>query len=243
MPPMPVSSPNTYSSSTMSANPYHKVPMPGSANFTAEPQEMPLQTSMPSVQLSLPASEPQPPIRTQYAYAPSPTTAPSAMPGQPDSSLSVPRYVDSNPRPSKSPRHANHESVHSAGSIANSEAAGEYRYGAPYHDSALSSTSNPTSGEVPSPYVQEANQPPPRDYYPPSGTWTSTAGPPHATTAAYANGESRAYTFPESYKGGNAPPSASTPAPPPLPKMHTGSATPTAPVYNNGVSNYTWSAS
>lgn len=217
--------------------------MPGSANFTAEPQEMPLQTSMPSVQLSLPASEPQPPIRTQYAYAPSPTTAPSAMPGQPDSSLSVPRYVDSNPRPSKSPRHANHESVHSAGSIANSEAAGEYRYGAPYHDSALSSTSNPTSGEVPSPYVQEANQPPPRDYYPPSGTWTSTAGPPHATTAAYANGESRAYTFPESYKGGNAPPSASTPAPPPLPKMHTGSATPTAPVYNNGVSNYTWSAS
>lgn len=226
----------------MSSEPYHKVPMPGSTNFTSEHQEMPLQTSMPSVQLSLAATEPQPPIRTQYAYAPSSATAPSPMPGQPDNSLSVPRYVDNNPRPSKSPRHANHESVQSAGSVANSEAPGEYRYGAPYHDSTLNSNSNHPSSEIPSPYASETNQPPPRDYYPPSSSWTSTAGGPHAT-AAYANGEARTYTFPEPYKGGNAPaPAAAPPAPPP-PKVNTGTAATTAPVYNSGVSNYSWSAS
>lgn len=236
MPPMPVSSPNTYSSTTMSSEPYHKVPMPGNTNFSTEPQEMPLQTSMPSVQLSLAASEPQPPIRTQYAYAPTSAGAPPPMPGHPDNSLSVPRYVDNNPRPSKSPRHANHESVQSAGS----EAAGEYRYGAPYHDSTLNSNSNPASSEMHSPYVSETNPPPPRDYYPPSSTWTSTAGGPHATSA-YANGEARTYTFPEPYKGGNAPPPAAAPPPPPLPKVNPGTAATTA--YGNGVSSYSWSTS
>ena len=242
MPPMPVSSPNNYSSTTMSSEPYHKVPMPGSANFTSEPQEMPLQTSMPSVQLSLAASESQPPIRTQYAYAPSSTTVQPPMSGQPDNSLSVPRYVDNNPRPSKSPRHANHESVQSAGSVSNSETTGEYRYGAPYHDNGLNSNSNHASNEMPGPYVSETNPPPPRDYYPPSSTWTSTASAPH-TTAAYANGEGRTYTFPEPYKGGNAPPPAAAPPAPPLPKVNPGTAATTAPVYNSGVSNYSWSGS
>ncbi|SPN98923.1 related to acid phosphatase [Cephalotrichum gorgonifer] len=240
MPPIPVSSPNAYSSTTMSSESYHKGPMSGNPNFTAEPQDMPLQTSMPSVQLSMAASEPQPPIRTQYAYAPSPT-APPPMPGQTDNSLSVPRYVDSNPRPSKSPRHANNESVHSAGSITNSETAGEYRYGNAYHEAPLGSSNN-TSSEIPSPYAPEAHPPPPRDYYPPSNTWTSTAGGPHPTSA-YANGEARTYTFPEPYKGASAPTSATGPAPPALPKVHTGAAATTAPVYNNGVSHYSWSAS
>jgi hypothetical protein len=79
----------------------------------------------------------QPPIRTQFAtYTSAPPhhlslSAASAGTTSPDaSSLAVPRYIgDTNPRPSKSPRHASHQSVTS--SISNETASGEYRYGPP----------------------------------------------------------------------------------------------------------------
>jgi hypothetical protein len=236
MPSIPVSSPSTYSSATMGSEPYHKLPLTGNANFTPESQALPLQTSMPSVQLSMAASEPHPPMRAQYAY--DPTTAAPPMPGSTDSSLSVPRYVDSNPRPSKSPRHSNHQSDHSGSSITNAESAGEYRYGSSYQDVTLGNNSSNATGEIPSPYGQETNAPS-RDYYPPSNTWSSTAGGAHGA-ATYANGESRAYAFPESYKGGGSAPSAALP-PPPLPRVSTATAGTSTPVYNNGVSHYSWS--
>jgi hypothetical protein len=55
-------------------------------------------------------------------------------------SLAVPRYIgdtgsnssSNGPRPAKSPRHASHQSVASAGiSVSNETASGEYRYGPP----------------------------------------------------------------------------------------------------------------
>ncbi|KAL2160682.1 hypothetical protein VTH06DRAFT_1370 [Thermothelomyces fergusii] len=73
----------------------------------------------------------QPPMRTQFAtYTSAPpnhlslsSTAGGGSTTSPDSSLAVPRYIgDTNPRPSKSPRHASHQSV--ASSISNETAAG-----------------------------------------------------------------------------------------------------------------------
>jgi hypothetical protein len=78
---------------------------------------------------------PPPPIRTQYAgYSSAPphhlSLSTTAGPTSPDNSLAVPRYIgDTNPRPTKSPRHASHQSV--ASSISNETATGEYRYGPP----------------------------------------------------------------------------------------------------------------
>ncbi|PKS05273.1 hypothetical protein jhhlp_008645 [Lomentospora prolificans] len=242
LPQIPVSGPSNYSSTTIGSEPYAKVPISGGNNYTAEPQEMPLQTSMPSVQLSLAASDSQPAIRTQYAYAPSTTAPPPqlSIPSQGgDNSLSVPRYVDNNPRPSKSPRHVTHGSVHSAGSIGNNENAGEYRYANSYHDVTLNSNNTNAPGEMANSYGSESNPPPPRDYYPPSNTWTSTAGGPNPTVS-YTNGEARTYTYPEPYKGGSATGSA---APPPPPSRVTTTPTATnAPVYGGGLNHYSWSA-
>ncbi len=115
-----------------------------------------------------PPPQPQPSIRTQYATytsapphhltlsAPSgPTTAPQQPPQQPLTSpdacsLAVPRYIgDTNPRPSKSPRHASHQSITS--SISNdttSGGAGEYRYGPAPTTAPTSATSQPqTQGQ------------------------------------------------------------------------------------------------
>jgi hypothetical protein len=234
IPQLPVSGAGHFPPTTMGAPPappssdaYHKVPLSGSGNFSAEPQEMPIPTSMPSVQLSLTSNEAQTPaIRTQYAYAP-PTSAAPQLSSMPSSdALSVPRYVDSNPRPAKSPRTAGHQSVHSAGSVTN-EGSGEYRYSSSaYAEAAPSgeshaSYSNPTDQNAPS-----------RDYYPPSNTWTTTAG--EATSSvAYTNGEGRSYSFPEPYKPGNAPPPPKAEPPPPAPGPST--------VYGGaGLSHYSW---
>lgn len=241
MPQIPVSGPSNYSSTTIGSEPYAKVPLSGGNNYTAEPQEMPLQTSMPSVQLSLASSDSQPAIRTQYAYAPSTTAPPPqlSIPSQGgDNSLSVPRYVDSNPRPSKSPRHANHGSVHSAGSLSNNDSAGEYRYANSYHDVALNNSNTNSSGEMTSSYATEPNPPPPRDYYPPSNTWTSTAGGPNSTVS-YTTGEARTYTYPEPYKGGSTTGSAAPPPPPS--RVNTTPAATNAPVYGSGLNHYSWS--
>jgi len=207
MPQIPVSGPGNYPPTTMGAppappapEPYHKVPLSGGGNFTAEPQEMPISTSMPSVQLSLTSNDPTPPtIRTQYAYAP-PTSAPPQLSSMaPSDALSVPRYVDSNPRPAKSPRTAGHQSMHSAGSVTN-EGSGEYRYSSSAYPDA-----GAPSGESQASYSNATDQnAPPRDYYPPSNTWTTTAGEP-TPSIAYTNGEGRSYSFPEPYKPANAP--------------------------------------
>ena len=91
-------------------------------------------STMPSVQLSLVGNDHQQPnIRTQYAYVQSTSAPPPQMslPTAGDANgLSVPRYVDNNARPAKSPRHGNHDSVHSAASLGTSnDTSGEYRYG------------------------------------------------------------------------------------------------------------------
>jgi hypothetical protein len=226
----------------MGGESYSKGPLSGASNYTAEPQEMPLQTSMPpSVQLSLATSEQQP-IRTQYAYV-QPTTAPpqlsistTAM-GSSDHGLNVPRYVDNNPRPAKSPRHASHQSVHSAGSLTNNEASSEYRYGSSYV-----SVNNNSSNIPPSTYNSESSNPqsaPPRDYYPPSTSWTTTAGEPNST-AAYTSNEGRSYSFSDQYKPSSsaAPAQKSEQVPLPPPGVYSGASRGSF----DAISHYSWNA-
>lgn len=228
---IPASGPS-YPSATMATEPYQKMPMSGTQNFTAEPQDMPLQTSMPSVQLSLAAQDQQqPPIRTQYATYVQSTSAPPQMSlsATADSSLSVPRYMDDGQRPSKSPRHAGHQSVHSTSSITNDSPSNEYRYGPPYvgvnsapadisnqsHQSSTFAPAGQDHGSAPSSAATTA--PPPRDYFPPSQSWTTTAGESSASNVSYTNGDHRPYAFPEQYKTGHsgaAKPDSHLPAPP-----------------------------
>ncbi|KAB5563364.1 NDT80/PhoG like DNA-binding family protein [Coniochaeta sp. 2T2.1] len=126
-----------YPASSLPADPYHKVPLSGAPSYSTEPQDMPLQTTMPSVQLTLAAQDQhqqQPPIRTQYATYVQGSSAPApqlSLSTTADSSLSVPRYMDhASNRPIKSPRHASHQSVHSTGSSVPSDpTSSEYRYG------------------------------------------------------------------------------------------------------------------
>ncbi|KAI0166702.1 p53-like transcription factor [Hypoxylon sp. FL1284] len=251
---MPSSATASYPPASIPADSYQKMPLSGTSSFTQEPQEMPMQTSMPSMQLSLTASEqqqqqqqqqpPQPPpsIRTQYAYVQGTSAPPqlsvttTSMGGSSDhGGLSVPRYVDSNPRPAKSPRHGSHQSVPSSSSISNSNDASEYRYGPPAYvpvnssSNELSSASSygadsaggagggggPASGGAPpsagghaqhqhQPQPQsQPQQPPPRDYYPPTTSWTTTAGEPSSATvhsyhgsAGAGSDSSRPYAYP-----------------------------------------------
>ncbi|KAF3065065.1 Transcription factor vib-1 [Daldinia childiae] len=212
---MPASATASYPPASIPADSYQKMPLSGSSNFTQEPQEMPMQTSMPSMQLSLAATEQQPPaIRTQYAYVQGTSAPPqlsvttTSMGSSSDhSNLSVPRYVDSNPRPTKSPRHGSHQSIPSTSSISNSNDTSEYRYGpsgyvpvnnssnelnsaSTYNaDSASSAgptgpaSSAPSSAGGHSHHQQpQSQQPPPRDYYPPTTSWTTTAGEPSSAT-------------------------------------------------------------
>ena len=256
----------TYPTSTLPPDPYPKMPLSGAPTFTAEPQEMPMQPSSmgPSVQLPLSAShdphhqhhphhhqpqQQQPPIRTQFAtYTSAPPhhlslSAPTGT-ASPDNSLAVPRYIgDTNPRPSKSPRHASHQSITS--SISNDTAPGEYRYGpAPTHHhqgggAGTGSGGYPAGGDVVSPqsghpslppppgpqsqvgqqggYAQDSTggaggaqptgpagaaggQAPPRDYFPSSQGWTTTAGEAGAAAA----GGDRPYGYPGAGGGGGA---------------------------------------
>ncbi|KAK4162770.1 transcription factor vib-1 [Cladorrhinum sp. PSN259] len=251
----------TYPTASMAAEPYPKMPLSGAPSYTAEPQEMPIQqTSMPSVQLSLVSQDQQqPPIRTQFATYVQGTSAPPhlSLSTTADNSLNVPRYVDNNPRPSKSPRHASHQSVTS--SISNDTAQGEYRYGPPtsaYSTSEMSPHSQhpPTSAQgAPAPYGASSqennnsappsatapNAPPPRDYFPPSQSWTTTAG--ESSAPAYANGGSdRPYAFPSGKPEQHQPPhSQSHPHPPSGPGQHSSGGP--GGVYG-GVGHYAWNA-
>jgi len=218
---MPTSATASYPPSTIpAADPYQKIPVSGASGYSHEPAELPLQTSMPSMQLSLAATDQQqpPPIRAQYAYVPG-TSAPSQLSvttpalgsstGSADhSALSVPRYVDSNPRPTKSPRHGSHPST---SSLTNNDATSEYRYGPPvtttYENSSTYGTSS-AEGTSGAPASAGSSHAPPRDYYPPTSSWTTTAGETSSSTVhAYHNGpgasESRPYTYPDQYKTGH----------------------------------------
>lgn len=199
---VPSSGPGNYPATTIGADPFPKLPLTGTGTFTAEPQELPLQTSMePSVQLGLVTTDQtQPPIRPQYTYVHS-TTAPPQLPlhtaplSGHETALSIPRYVD-NPRPTKSPRHVSQPSIRSASSIAN-ESSPEYRYG-----SYASVNASPSDVTQPA-YNAESSAgaaAPARDYYPSSGTWTTTAGEA-SSSVAYTNNDGRPYPFTqEQYK-------------------------------------------
>jgi len=233
---MPHSATTPYPPSSLSSDPYApqqqqppKMPLSGAPTFTAEPQDL-QQTSMPSVQLSLVSSDhshtqPPPPIRTQFAtYNTSSAPTHLSLSATTDSSLNVPRYVDSNPRPSKSPRHA---SNNSAGSLSADTATGEYRYGPPsYVTGPASAELSPHSAapqggsSYPPPGPQSAQggeahppvssapqsagaQGPPRDYFPSSQSWTTTAGEQQGGQGyGSATGGERPYAYPTGPGGG-----------------------------------------
>jgi hypothetical protein len=162
----------------MGTDAYSKVSIPSTSNFASDPQELPLQSSIPSLPL-----DQQPSARGQYTYVQQQTSAsqlPASTPavsGQ-DSALSIPRYVD-NGRPNKSPRHTGQQSVHGTNSVNNSESP-EYRYG--------SSTQGSTSS---------------REYYPSSQAWSTTAAGETSSSTTYTNTDARPYPFPhEPYKAG-----------------------------------------
>lgn len=156
----------------------------------------------------------QPAIRTQYAYVQSTTAPPqlsvpaTAMSSGSDHSLSIPRYVDNNARPTKSPRHGAHQSVHSAGSLTTNDAS-EYRYGTSY----VGVNHNTHNNMTPSAYSAGDNgsaghaQPPSREYYPPATSWASE---PSSTVHAYHNADNRSYTYSDQYKTGHAMPPLKT---------------------------------
>lgn len=221
------SGPSNYPATTIASDPYQKLPLSSTTGFTAEPQEMQphLPTSMSSLQLPMLSSDHPgsqqagssqvPPIRTQYASYVQTSTAPPPLSASAtaSSNLSVPRYVDeANPRPSKSPRHPSHPSIH-AGSISSTESSNEYRYAAAPAYGSIGSASaeiSPGSSQHTGSYGAGSGaghhggdsgtaaaasgsaaqgQQPSRDYYPPSSTWTTTAGESSAPT--YTNGDHR----------------------------------------------------
>ncbi|ROW11728.1 hypothetical protein VPNG_05610 [Cytospora leucostoma] len=258
-PPLATSGPPSYPSTSIAPDPYQKMPLSGPTGFTTEPQEISshLPASMPSMQMSMVSSEqpgqqqhsstsPQvPPIRPQYASYVQSSAAPPplSVASTASHSLNVPRYVDdSNPRPSKSPRNPSHPTFH-AGSISSTESSNEYRYGPPY--SGLGNTSNEVSPQTTqhAPYAsthstsgQDSNAPPastvppPRDYFPSSTSWTTTAGESSAPT--YTNGEHRSSY---SYASDQYKPASAVKSEPhaPLPPVYPGQA----------MSHYSWNTS
>ncbi|KAI1330155.1 NDT80/PhoG like DNA-binding family protein [Xylariaceae sp. FL0255] len=235
---LPSSATSSYPPSTIPSDPYQKLPISGTSAFTQDSSDMPLQTSIPPAPLSLASTEQPASIRTQYAaYIPG-TSAPSQIPPPPatlgstggnseHSASSIPRYVDPNPRPSKSPRHGAHQSIPSTSSLINNDSASEYRFGPPQTTTyeSTSSTYGATSAESAGSIsaisstgaAHSSAQAPPRDYYPPASSWTTTASE-NSSVNAYHNGttggESRPYSFPDQYKTGHSM-SVKTEQPPP----------------------------
>lgn len=217
------SSQSAYPSTSMGADSYPKLPLSGAPGFTTEPQEMPLHTSIaPPMPLPLPANDQsQSSLRSHYSYT---TTAPqlpgsSVTIGGAEGAFNMPRYVDSNPRPSKSPRQSGHQSVHSSGSVTNTDSSSDYRYG---------SYRGANGGG------SDASQP---QAYPPPSSWTTTS-PEQSSSLAYATNDGRSYSFShEPYKSGSL-------AIPPLKQEP-----PSSSVYSGGsrssfdtMNNYSWSA-
>ncbi|KAI4599588.1 hypothetical protein KJ359_002035 [Pestalotiopsis sp. 9143b] len=211
---MPQSATAAYAPTSLSAEAYQKLPISGGPAYSTEPQDMPLQATMPPVQVSMVANEP--PIRTQYAYVGNTTAPPqlsipaTAMSSGSNDSLSVPRYVDS-ARPAKSPRHSTHQSVHSGSSLNND--ASEYRYGSSYVPVTHHTPGDLSSSSYPAGDSGSAGghaQPPSREYYPPTTTWATTTSEPNASVHSYHNTDSRPYTYSDQYKTGHAMPPLKT---------------------------------
>ncbi|KAI2633908.1 hypothetical protein GGS21DRAFT_118759 [Xylaria nigripes] len=244
---LPSSATASYPPATLPADPYQKIPVSGPTGYSHESPELPLQTSMPSMQLSLAASDQQPPPIRQYAYpgtsAPSQMSIPTPVLGSSGgaadhSALSVPRYVDPNPRPSKSPRHGSHQSIPSTSSLTN-DAQSEYRYGPPQtttyeNPGSTYGTSGADGASSSSSAGAGSSHAPPRDYYPPASSWTSTAGESTSSTVhAYHSGaaasESRPYSYGDHYKTGHS--------------ISVKSEHPSAPAtYASTMNNYSWSS-
>jgi hypothetical protein len=155
-----------------------------------------------------------PPLRTQYGYGngtsgPPPLSVLTAP--APDTSVSIPRYIDSNPRPLKSPRTFGHEAIHSAGSL-HEAASAEYRYGSSYSGMNNSTAELSPHASHPPNYTSAAQEPvnagqPPasnngqsaRDFYPPAPAWTSTAGET-VPAVSYPQAAARPYAYPDQFK-------------------------------------------
>ncbi|KAL2760520.1 hypothetical protein ACRALDRAFT_2095996 [Sodiomyces alcalophilus JCM 7366] len=194
-----------YPPATMPGESYPKAPMSGGALvFGTNQQDMSLSTGGAPVQVPLASAEqarqpPQAVARTPYSYAPSTTGPPPlSMSATADAAaVNVPRYVDTNPRPTKSPRHGSHPSITSTASSMgnNNDGSSEYRYSSSYPPV---NHQNPGEMAVPNYTTTDAapgtNPAPSREYYAPSAGWTTTAGET-SSTAAYAN-ESRSYPPP-----------------------------------------------
>ena len=184
-----------------------------------------------SMPLPLTASEqPQASMRSQYSYtaaAPQLTGSNVALGGG-DTAFSMPRYVDSNPRPSKSPRQTGHQSVHSSGSITNTDTSSDYRYGS-YRAGASDASQAPSYSSESS----AATSAPSRDYYPSSTTWTTSAAEP-SPSLTYSGTDARSYSFShESYKN------ASSTIPP---LKHDAPYSGPARGSFDSMTNYSWSA-
>lgn len=200
----------------MAPDSYSKLPLSGSSGFTNEPQELPLHTSMTSsVPLPLATAEHgQPGLRSQYNYTSTstPQISGSTVTMGSESAFTMPRYMDGNARPCKSPRHQSHQSIHSNGSIQHAEGGPDYRYGSFRGMSSgvgdVSPGGNPPAG---------------RDYYPSANTWTTTAAEP-GSNPSYASHDGRSY-----------------PGVPPL-KQETPSYNSTARGSFDSVNNYSWSS-
>ncbi|CAK7267093.1 hypothetical protein SEPCBS119000_002363 [Sporothrix epigloea] len=167
LPPTPAGA--EYPAASMPSEPYQKSPSAGSPHYTVEPQDVPAQhnPTLPSSHLPLvDGDHSQSNPRTQYAYtqgtsAPSPQTS---LPTPGDAgSLSIPRYVDSSDRPTKSARLANQDSIHSATPPGTSnDAPSEYRYGPSSYLSAVTAGEmGPPSLPHPQPQLQSHPHPPP----------------------------------------------------------------------------------
>jgi hypothetical protein len=236
---MTSSSTTSYAPPTIPSDSYSKLPLSGASTYTAEPQEMPIQAPMPSMQVPLSSNDhhppPQPPIRTQYAYvqgtsAPPQLSVTTTSLGSSDHSLSIPRYVDSNPRSTKSPRHSSHQSVHSTSSITN-DTSPEYRYGPPPYVPVSSNSNEINSSAYSGESSHTQQQSAPRDYYPPTtGSWTTSAGESTSTAASYHNGvgDSRPYGYTDQYKTSQGVGKSEPPAT-------------TGHTYASGLSHYSWS--
>ncbi|KAH7032928.1 NDT80/PhoG like DNA-binding family protein [Microdochium trichocladiopsis] len=189
---------------TSSADSYHKLPLSAAPAYSAEQQELPLQSPLQPVGLNMAASDhnsqqqPHTTMRAAYNYthatsAPPPLSiATTALSGS-DHGLNVPRYVDSSSRPAKSPRHPNQQSVHSIHSSGalNNDSSSEYRFGPSSYvqvstgSAAAESYGSTDNSHTPSPAVPH---PPSRDFYPPTATWTTSAGEANNTTvSSYTN--------------------------------------------------------
>ncbi|CCE27601.1 related to acid phosphatase [Claviceps purpurea 20.1] len=164
-------------SSSMAPDSYSKLPLSGSSSFSNEAQEIPIHSSIsPTVPLPLTGAEHgQSGLRSPYSYA---GTSTSQIPGSTvtmssDSAFNMPRYMDGNPRPSKSPRHQGQQSVEGP----------DYRYNN-FRSMSSSGVGDVSPGGAPSTG---------RDYYPSSSTWTTTAGESNSSLS-YASHDGRAYS-------------------------------------------------